>query len=356
MCSNLLYLASAGSGKTTQIAKETLSLKDKKILIVTYTNENCSNIANKIEKENGFIPDNITILSWYVFIMKECCRPFQSNITSDRIVNYCYDSPPMYATKDSMQYFFTKTNKLYSEHAVRFALKSNEILNNCVIERLEKIYDCIYFDEIQDICGYDLDLIDLLLKSKIDIIMCGDIRQTTFTTNNNLYNKKYRGFNIIQKFLEWEKKKLLKIEYQNFSHRCHQSICDTADLVFPEMNKTKSLTNYDCKCGVYFCNDYFLDKCIKEFNPVILHNKKDNMITGINNIVHYNIGESKGLTFDNVLIICTEPFSKFGKNGELPTSDESRSKLYVSITRAKYNVIFYYKKALNSSFIQEYKN
>ena len=48
MCSNILYLASAGSGKTTQIARETTSLIDN-VLIVTYTNENCSNIINKIE-------------------------------------------------------------------------------------------------------------------------------------------------------------------------------------------------------------------------------------------------------------------------------------------------------------------
>jgi len=135
MYSNILYLASAGSGKTTQIARETTAMSDN-ILIVTYTNENCSNIINKIERMIGYIPKNITILSWYNFIMRECCRPFQSCITGDRIVNFCYEEPPRYAKKDTIPYFLTKTNKLYSEHAVRFAIKCNGIIDDCVIQRL----------------------------------------------------------------------------------------------------------------------------------------------------------------------------------------------------------------------------
>jgi DNA helicase-2/ATP-dependent DNA helicase PcrA len=352
MYSNILYLASAGSGKTTQIARETTSLTEN-VLIVTYTNENCSNIINKIEEIIGFVPANITILSWYNFIMRECCRPFQSCITEDRIINFCYDEPPRYATKDSLKYFLTKTSKLYSEHAVRFAIRCNELLPNCVIERLEKIYQYIYFDEIQDICGYDLDFIESLLKSKIQITMCGDIRQATFTTNNNLYNKKYKGFKIWDKFKEWEKQNLLKIEYQNYSYRCHQSICDIADLVFPEMNSTNSETNYSCNCGVYCCKEEDLEYCLATYKPVVLHNTKRDMISNSNNLTHYNFGESKGLTVDNVLIVCTKPFADFVKDKILPESEESKSKLYVAITRARYNVIFYYKKGLkDSSFIE----
>lgn len=351
MFSNILYLASAGSGKTTQIAQETTALREN-ILIVTYTNENCSNIISKIEKMVGFIPANITILSWYNFIMRECCRPFQSCITENRIINFCYEDPSRYAIKDSLKYFLTKTNKLYSEHAVRFAIRCNEILPNCVIERLEKIYKYIYFDEIQDICGYDLDFVELLLKSKIQITMCGDIRQATFSTNNNLYNKKYKGFKIWDKFKEWEKQNLLKIEYQNYSYRCHQSICNIADLVFPEMDNTNSKTHYPCSCGVYCCKEEDLDYCLNTYKPVILHHSKKDMISNPNNLLHFNFGESKGLTFENVLIICTKPFAEFVKNKTLPESAESKSKLYVAITRAKYNVFFYYKKGLkDSSFI-----
>lgn len=39
-----------------------------------------------------------------------------------------------------------------------------------------------------------------------------------------------------------------------------------------------------------------------------------------------------------------KPFVDFVKDKILPESEESKSKLYVAITRAKYNVIFYYKK------------
>ena len=55
-----LYIACAGAGKTTKIVKEAWEIKDKKILITTFTNENEENIKKKFYKiSNGYIPENI---------------------------------------------------------------------------------------------------------------------------------------------------------------------------------------------------------------------------------------------------------------------------------------------------------
>jgi superfamily I DNA/RNA helicase len=43
----------------------------------------------------------------------------------------------------------------------------NEKSGGAVIHRLENIYNYIYIDEVQDLSGYDLDLIELLFRSKI---------------------------------------------------------------------------------------------------------------------------------------------------------------------------------------------
>lgn len=55
-----------------------------------------------------------------------------------------------------------------------------------------------------------------------------------------------------------------------------------------------------------------------------------------------NIGLSKGATYDHVIIICTEAFKNFVKDGSIPPSEKTKSELYVAITRARYSVAFLY--------------
>ncbi|HGA0173253.1 TPA: UvrD-helicase domain-containing protein [Streptococcus agalactiae] len=85
MLNNKLYIAAAGSGKTTLIVKDALKNKDKKILITTYTNANCDSIKKKIIKINGAIPKNIEVLTWFSFLLKHGLRPYQDIMFSQRI-------------------------------------------------------------------------------------------------------------------------------------------------------------------------------------------------------------------------------------------------------------------------------
>jgi len=48
MNNNKLIIAAAGSGKTTHLVNEALKIKDKKVLITTYTQANEAEIKKKI--------------------------------------------------------------------------------------------------------------------------------------------------------------------------------------------------------------------------------------------------------------------------------------------------------------------
>jgi DNA helicase-2/ATP-dependent DNA helicase PcrA len=70
----------------------------------------------------------------------------------------------------------------------------------------------------------------------------------------------------------------------------------------------------------------------------------------------YNFGESKGLTFDRVLIYPTKSFIEYLKKAEKPNDElqsdpkkevikeelppETKAKYYAAVTRAKYSVTF----------------
>jgi DNA helicase II / ATP-dependent DNA helicase PcrA len=71
--------------------------------------------------------------------------------------------------------------------------------------------------------------------------MVGDHRQATYTTNDARKNKRYARAKIVGKFEEWQSLSLCAVEYRTESHRCVQSICDFADLLYPNFPKTRSL-------------------------------------------------------------------------------------------------------------------
>lgn len=72
-----LIVAAAGSGKTTFLVKEALRLPKAKILLTTYTEANEAEIKKKIIAENKFIPENITVKTWFSFLIEHGVKPFQ---------------------------------------------------------------------------------------------------------------------------------------------------------------------------------------------------------------------------------------------------------------------------------------
>ena len=59
------------------------------------------------------------------------------------------------------------------------------------------------------------------------------------------------------------------------------------------------------------------------------------------NLPAFNIGVTKGKTFDRVIIFPTEPFLKYLVSGNLSElAEKSKSSLYVAITRARYSVAY----------------
>ncbi|MFP3822204.1 hypothetical protein SB658_26285, partial [Bacillus sp. SIMBA_008] len=82
---------------------------------------------------------------------------------------------------------------------------------------IQGIFDLIIVDEAQDLAGWDLELIECLLKSAVEVALIGDHRQATFLTNDNPKNKKFAGEKIIEKFSNWERGGLVNIEHQSHS-------------------------------------------------------------------------------------------------------------------------------------------
>lgn len=371
---NKLFIAGAGCGKTTFIIENALKIKDKKVLITTYTNNNEYSIKNKIIEKNGFIPNNIIVQTWFSFLIQHGAKPYLAcsfkdiyNINGLSFVQGYDKNHPVYKNKSQVkEHYFSKDNKIYSLVLSEFVCKCNELSENKVIIRLENIFDTIFIDEIQDLSGYDFDLLKLLFDSDIKIYLVGDMRQRIYktnTSNKNSFknNNKSESYNIQQYIIN---KKIDNCEIDentlNKSYRNNELICEFSSRLYKDIQTVQSCstnqkTEHD---GVFYIKPNEVNKYLSLYSSdriIQLRNKVNSSTKYINNEYPVmNFGKSKGLEYYRVLIFTIPVFIEILENLGKNSHSEYRAKLYVAITRAKHSVTFVSDKELDKYGINKY--
>ncbi|HEV2639393.1 MAG TPA: UvrD-helicase domain-containing protein [Actinocrinis sp.] len=336
---NQAIIAAAGSRKTQHIIDCVLSEPDQQVLVTTYTNENLRQIMERLSAGTGTLPSNVTVLGWFSFLLNECVRPYQSFVLGDVGVVRGLDfigARPRFVTKSNPRKYYLDTHSsIYRNGVADFACDANTLSGGKVIDRLARVFDHIYIDEVQDMAGYDLEFIDLLFQSPVAITVVGDPRQATYMTNTSNKNSKFRGSGIGA----WLDKRTSRcvIENRVESYRCNQTICDFADGLYPDLPRTVSMnseiTEHD---GIFMIKPSEVEKYVDQYSPTILRYSKATAVQGFSAI---NFGVSKGGTFDRVLIFPPKSMVKFLSSRQ-PDDVVDKAKLYVAVTRAKYSVAF----------------
>jgi DNA helicase-2/ATP-dependent DNA helicase PcrA len=353
---NKLIIASAGSGKTTLLVKEALKA-DGGVLLTTYTEANETEIRKKIIEINGFIPNNITIQTWFSFLLQHGAKPYQGTVFKGEIKGFLLVTTRSglkfpgtniyYGEEENLkEFYFSKSMKMYSDKVSKFVIRCNEKSNGEVISRLSRIYSYVFVDEVQDLAGYDLEFLILLFKSQSKVILAGDPRQVTYLTNHSAKHPSYRNGQI-KKFVNDKCKKLCTVDEETlkFSHRNNKMICEFSSLLYPNYCKSAPCSCEVCRDNLSSHNGIFLvkkgdvDNYKNKYSPIIL--KYNNAVDG-----EWNYGKSKGLGFDRVLIYPTESIVKYLKDGLLTKLNKKKevveafdiAKFYVAVTRAKYSV------------------
>lgn len=356
MGNNKLIIAAAGSGKTTRLVKDAMYIKESNILITTFTEANEQEIRKKIIKEKGYIPKNITVQTWFSFLLQHGVRPYQGIMKDDlfyqKIGFYLFEGksglryktekgmPVYWGEADFNKYYFTNDFKIYSDKIAKFVFECNKKNNNEIINRLARIYPHIFIDEVQDLAGWDLELLKLFFKSPSNIQMVGDPRQGTYSTNDSSKHTNYRNGKIQNYINEKCKTGICEIDSDSLkaSHRNNKAICDFSSKLYPEYIKCEPCDCEKCRAfipdlqGVFLIQEADVEDYCEKFKPVtkLLYQKAE--------YPDLNYGASKGLSFDRVLIYPTEKINKYLKNGTLTEIETIKAKFYVSITRARYSV------------------
>jgi DNA helicase-2/ATP-dependent DNA helicase PcrA len=349
MNNNKLLIAVAGAGKTTFLIDEALK-RQGVVLITTYTKSNEAEIKSKIYRKLAYIPSNIEIESWFEFLLRQGVRPFQG-IMNDSLYEkrtgfvLTNEKSAMYTNEtDILKHYFTKGLKIYSDKVSKFTVKCNEKMNGKVVDRISRIYSHIFIDEIQDMVGYDLELLKCLFDSSSEVIIVGDPRQTTFTTHPTDKYSQYKNGNIegfILKEVGVQKCEIDKCTLKT-SHRNDEKICAYSSRLYPSFPKSISCDCVICRTYTKEHNGIFLIKkedipdYMVKYKPIQLRwNKK---VVGYPGYPIYNFGDSKGMTFDRVLIYPTAKIVSWIKNNTVKLEELTKSKFYVALTRARQSV------------------
>lgn len=380
MGENKLIIAAAGAGKTTYLVNEALNSRSAKVLITTYTRSNAEEIRKKIKHENNkkngenSIPENIVVEEWFTFLLKHGVRPYKAIIHKDlkyRNIAFFLSSeksgkkpflmngkPIYYGQSDFFKYYFTTNLKIYSDKISKFIFECDKKSDGAIIERLSNIYTDIFIDEVQDLAGWDLELIKLLFKSKLNILLVGDPRQTVYLTNNAGKYDKYKNGKIAD-FIKNECKKsgiIPDFKTLNNSHRNNKDLAVFSSKLYPEYPPTDI-----CSCtehrnyvkeneGIFIIRESDIKNYLDKYkNDKIQILKYENSISP-----ELNFGVSKGLSFDRVIIYPTKTMIDWLK-GKNIKSETTIAKFYVAITRARYSVAIVVDYKDQDSFIEGVK-
>jgi DNA helicase-2/ATP-dependent DNA helicase PcrA len=360
MKKNKLIIAAAGSGKTRTLIERALDVEDGNVLITTFTEANAEGIVRKIlEKTVGYVPLNITVQTWFSFLLQHGVRPYQSIMSdglSHKKIGFFLISASssvrkgsggkiysLSEEKDFYRYYFISVNnlKIYSDKISEFSFKCDGKTAGDVIKRISRIYPNIFIDEVQDLAGWDLDFLNLLFDSNSNILLVGDPRQGTYSTNNSRKNKKFQRSQIINFFEKKDLQERLDVDTNSLTvnYRSNKKICDFSNYIFPDYNVTSSgqmlKTDHD---GVFFVKEANVDAYLEKYS-ICMQLRNDIREKRINKNYHVmNFGESKGLDFDRVLIFPTTPIINWIKDHSSELAPTSRCKFYVASTRARYSV------------------
>ncbi len=325
-----VILAVAGSGKTYHIVEKLDDIK--RFLIITYTISNTENLRNAIINKFGYLPNNIKIKSYFTFLYSFCYKPFLANDLSSKGIYW--KNPPDYTRnlkRSNINFYLLKEKWLYHNRIAKLLFETNIVSK--VNERLEKYYDCLFIDEVQDFGGHDFNLLSEISKCNLDILFVGDFFQHTFTTSNdgNVNINLHKNQNdYLQRFKE------LKFNIDNTtlvnSRRCSKTICDfirekIGIEIFSHENRE---TEYKL-----ITDEIEADKIFNDQSIIKLFLQE-----------HYtydcrsdNWGSCKGLEFEDVCVVINDETLKlYNSNILVNLNPTTKNKFYVACSRAKNNL------------------
>ncbi|GAA4684106.1 UvrD-helicase domain-containing protein [Nocardioides nanhaiensis] len=339
---NELTIAVAGARKTQGIVEACRDADDqRRILVIAYTQASQAELESRIADVLPLSPQ-VEVLGWYAFLLRHFVSPYLPLLfPGHSLRGFNYEGEPHRAARDvDAARFLDPEERAYQCNLASLAHKVHEASDGSVLDRLEHIYTDIYIDEAQDIGGWALEILKVLFASKLDVHLVGDMRQALLSTNpRDNKNSPYRFEKVLTWYREREAQGQLKITQKATTHRSSQVIADLSDRLFdPSLKYAATIsasTETHFHHGLYRVSPQNVAAYVEAHAPLSIHYR-----AGLGDefgITFTTFGVAKGRTVDHVLLLPTEKFRQFLKDGT-PLVGKTACAFYIGVTRAKHSV------------------
>jgi DNA helicase II / ATP-dependent DNA helicase PcrA len=326
-----VVFAVAGSGKTTRLINELDLLK--RVLLITYTENNCLEIRRRVIAKFGYLPENITVSTYFTFLNSFCYRPLL--LPEMKTKGISFDRPAEHTSRMTLANrgrYVTSGGRIY--HARMAKLLE---VKGCIVElqrRIARYYDKVFVDEVQDFGGHDFNLLKQIVAADVEVLLVGDFFQHTYSTsvdgavNKGLHDSYERFKNALRDAgLTVDTTSLLN------SHRCSSTVCEfirehIGMEIHPAVDRAATVSvvrDVDTAALIYACDDT-VKLFFKEHEKYSCHSQ--------------TWGASKGLDhYRDVCVVMTGvAWEKYEQGGLSDLAALSRNKLYVACSRARGNL------------------
>lgn len=328
-----VVFAVAGSGKTYRIVEQLD--ETHRFLLVTFTDANRESLRTRIINRFGHFPTNICLYTYFTFLHSFCYRPFLLSATRTKGMTFRRRAADErdYALTDDRRYM-TSGRWLYYYRLAKYLEQKDTVKD--VIARIEKYFDALFIDEVQDFAGHDFNLLISLSKTNVRCMFVGDFYQHTYDTSRdgNVNMNLHKDYETYKKRFSASK---IDIDLTSLvkSRRCSKSVCDFISEEIGIHIESYSESRTDVRL---------------EEDPVVaqhLYDEPGTVKLFLDEHYKYtcfsqNWGASKGLDhYQDVCVVLHSPAIKAYKAGALADlNPKTRNKLYVACSRARGNLTF----------------
>lgn len=342
--SKRIYVAGAGTGKTSMLREIALErCADQKVLYLTYTDANAAEFREAIIRRVGHMPTTIKVMTWFSFLLVHGVRPFPARGFTHRIDRMLFnEQEPRNARgvrRGDERYYCPLPGVAYRSRLSDLAFLCDEQWDGEVVQRVCDIFGAILVDEAQDFAGYDYDLLHALMNRSKEMVIVGDPRQQTYRTGAKAKN---RDNPDIFDFFKEKSQYAIDGTTLSVTHRCSGTIIALANSLYDDYPPVAPSEdrNQDPRGRVEAISLSELEKwdtSRKAQTVALVYNSGVTVPEGFRVMT---MGESKGLTLDDVVIFPTGEMKKWIEKKPSKLKGQTKAKFYVAITRARGDLYF----------------
>jgi len=264
-----------------------------------------------------------------------CYKPLLSYCVKSKGIYW--EQPPeftLYLRRTDKRFYLDSNNKLYHNRIAKLCETQNVLLD--INSRIEKYFDCLFIDEIQDFAGHDFNLLKNIAKANCEILFVGDFYQHTFDTSNdgNVNSGIFKDYNSYKKLFQSMGLTIDTTTLQN-SYRCSKTVCD---FIQNRLGIFISSTTDRVSDIIILNNQSEADTIFNDNSIVKLFYKENNKY----DCNSQNWGGSKGINhFHDVCVVLNKTTKQaFDKHQLATLNPQTKNKLYVACSRANNDLYF----------------